>query len=1399
MKRSHLIFLIIITLFFFLLLGMISWKDIAFDYNDQKSLIERIESEKVNLLKYTIASQFLGIISDLQALSYFHEIKRLAADNIDDHREDLINDLYFLSRKKEYDQIRFIDSAGWEIIRINYDEVAPYVVPSDQLQNKADRYYFQEIFNLESSQIYISPLDLNIENNKIEIPQKPVIRMGTAIFDDEGIKKGILVFNILGDKIIDLFIEVSSQYNTSSWFINSEGYWLISPEKPERQWAFMYDQGQNTTLENFDSEAWGKISSSDSGQFYTSQKVLYTFTTLHLHHYLSDNEEKDIDSCPAWKIVSYFPAEKMKEQIFGYIIMNIKRNLILMGILTIVLILLSVHTYKLFTRREQEKREFQNNQVLIKLTKAVDQSKNVMIITDLKGQFEYVNDSFVTVYGYAREDVLGKKPASILRADNLSKKERESVWPTLIMGKEWVGEFHNLKKNGERIWMLANLTPQKDKNGNITHILSSQMNIDHMKIAEFKLLDNEKNLTRNVNDLIKLVSLGTHDDRTLEELLIIAFETLNIQSIDILSEKDSRCRVIYSIHSDMTRKYKNLVWEEKIDINSQIVEEEFHTPICTVSDTETDSRATLMKKLYTQERAIRSLIATSFPDNDGNRYILCCCCYDEAREWTLFNRNFILVLGEMVSSYYQQQYRKDIEISLKESEEKHRLLFTTMSTGVIYQNPDLSIIIANPASRTLFEGIFKENDGIEYFDFGNNTFHEDGSLFSLGAFPAAKVFEECEKVENIIIGIYQSSEERIKWISINSIPLFKDDEEKPYCVYSTLTNLTNRKEMELAILEAKEKAEQSDRSKSAFLANMSHEIRTPMNAIIGFIDVVLDKEGIPIESLDHLRIARNSATNLLTIINDILDFSKIESGRMKMEYRKFKFENFLNGRMNQLKQIANTKNINLKLDLLYDKQKCIISDELRIGQILTNLVGNAIKFTNKGSVSVTISEKEAGLFLFSIKDTGIGLTNEQISTIFNPFSQADQTINRRFGGTGLGTSISKQLVELLGGEIWVESELGNGSTFSFTIPLTVPDCNKECISSGLACQRPEEEEDLGGEDSHEVLPHLKILLAEDIQENADLVLLRFSELGHEVVHGKNGREVVELFQKQPFDLILMDVHMPDMDGFEATKRIRELERIGGNRIPIIALTASLMDEEVKSCLIAGFDHVSGKPIDFEELFSTMGKFVSGSLRSNEKDEKGSLYNNHEISGIDIEEGLKRWQNEEAFISALKGFSGKYTNSDLKMNDLLERESWAELSDLIHTIKGLAGNLSLTNLSLKLIEMDLKINEKRSEDLIKDLNEYSQLLKVLINNIDTIQPTKNSDTFETAHIDKSREELKEDLISLFKKGENNDESLQKLAVLTNEVEKKQKIEEITVLADNLEFNKALEVLETLWIN
>jgi len=413
--------------------------------------------------------------------------------------------------------------------------------------------------------------------------------------------------------------------------------------------------------------------------------------------------------------------------------------------------------------------------------------------------------------------------------------------------------------------------------------------------------------------------------------------------------------------------------------------------------------------------------------------------------------------------------------------------------------------------------------------------------------------------------------------------------EDVFIFTSFIDDITQRKKSERELIEAREKALEAAKVKSEFLANMSHEIRTPLNAVIGLTDI-LQEGALSSEQSKYVHLIQESGNHLLNVINDILDFSKIEAGRMVLEKIDFNLKHLLENTSELLKHKVQEKGLQFQLTIDPQVPREVMGDPGRLGQVLINLIANAIKFTDFGKISVSVKllkdDPNGPVLIFSVQDSGIGMSEEASKKLFNPFVQGDGSTNRRYGGTGLGLSICKRIVELMGGEIQVSSKEEEGSEFWFTATF------EAASKSNVITEVKETTSTAALASLNSANKHKRILVAEDNSTNQLLTLAQLKSLGYTAQAVANGIEAVEAFQKNTFDLILMDCQMPDMDGFEATQKIRSMEKTMGGHIPIVALTANALKEDERRCLDAGMDAYLSKPTKKERLGRMISQLLS---------------------------------------------------------------------------------------------------------------------------------------------------------------------------------------------------------------
>ena len=544
-------------------------------------------------------------------------------------------------------------------------------------------------------------------------------------------------------------------------------------------------------------------------------------------------------------------------------------------------------------------------------------------------------------------------------------------------------------------------------------------------------------------------------------------------------------------------------------------------------------------------------------------------------------------------------------------------------------------------------------------------------------------------------------------------------------------DITKLEEKEIELRRSKEEAEMANRAKSDFLSNMSHEIRTPMNAILGFTEVLMrGHSNDPVESKRYLSTIASSGKHLLGLINDILDLSKVEAGKIEIETLPCPAHQIVQEVVKVMGVKALEKGINLEFVAIDSMPELVLTDAGKIRQILTNLVGNSIKFTESGVVKLSTrykSEKHKSRLIIEVSDTGIGMTQEQAEAVFKPFVQADSSITRRFGGTGLGLTISKRFAEALGGDITVTSEQGKGSCFIVNIEV-------EAVPQARLLSSTEVMQEITSNTTEQqvtwVFPDANILVVDDGDENRDLLEVVLSGAGLSIETAVNGQQAVSMATAGNFDLILMDVQMPIMDGYTAVRLMREK----GISIPIIALTAHAMKGAESECLSAGYSGYMTKPIDIDKLLKYLANELGGKIAT----ATTSLQQEAANTALMIEDSVSEKMTENtplkaAIHSSLPGAKNKYrsligrfiTRLDEQFS-LIEQAAatanYEQLADLAHWLKGSAGSVGFHDFTEPAEALEAYAMQQDRVAVRAQIAEISDLISRLeVNdNIDTIE-------------------------------------------------------------------------------
>lgn len=635
--------------------------------------------------------------------------------------------------------------------------------------------------------------------------------------------------------------------------------------------------------------------------------------------------------------------------------------------------------------------------------------------------------------------------------------------------------------------------------------------------------------------------------------------------------------------------------------------------------------------------------------------------------------------------------RKRAEDHLRRQEEKYRNIIANMNLGLIEVDNNQMIQYANQS--------FCDVSGFEADELiGKNP----SQLFLYGENNMKFLEEQIELRKKGVSSVYQlpvkNKRGEIRWWAISGAPNY-DDQGNLLGSVGIHLDITDQKKLEEELKLQRAKALEASKAKEVFLANMSHEIRTPLNAIIGFLRE-LKRAGVSGSQQEFLDYSYNASQHLLSIINNILDISKIESGEMLLENKNFSLKESIENVITILKPKAREKGLMLTTsfsDKLYPVFK---GDPSKIEQVLYNILGNALKFTNQGKIAVDCKVLQdlphQQTFSIVITDTGIGMSEEYVRSIFKKFNQEDSSISRKYGGTGLGMSITKELIHLMKGEIDVKSEKNVGT--SITIQLVLHKGNEKL------------NRDVSAEKQHIVLDGIRVLLVEDNELNQLVAENSLKHYNCLVTKADNGRIAVELLEKEQFDIILMDIQMPEMDGIEATQILRENM---GVKTPIIALTANAFKSEIDKCISIGMDDYITKPFAEESLINIIEKHIG--RQKNQSDAVKVRAVPYDLTGIQ-----KLGQGDEAFIKKIITLFITQTQEMIPMIDLaFNNQNFAEIARLVHKLRPSVEAVGIASISEEMRELEVSAKEQSMESS-KMYSLFEKIKNILIEAIEKMK-------------------------------------------------------------------------------
>ena len=775
-----------------------------------------------------------------------------------------------------------------------------------------------------------------------------------------------------------------------------------------------------------------------------------------------------------------------------------------------------------------EKVQTQKND-LKRISLLIEENVNGVVITNGKGQIIWVNKAFETLTGYNLMESKGQTPGSLLQGEDSDPTTIAYLKEQIKNGLPFQCEIINYTKQKKPYWIRLSGQPVFDSNGNVVQYFAFEENITDRKLAEQKLEEQRHFYEDVLNNIPTDIAVFDKDHRYLF-LNPIAIRNPEIREWIIGKKDEDYC------------KLRNRDWNVYKDRRALF------------------NRILDTKKLYTKEEEL-------ITPNGNKEYFLrnmypVLDAYGEVR----------LVIGYGLNI----TERKLIEQQLEIKEKRYRDLFNYSQALICTHDLTGKVLSVNPALCSSLGYSEEECIGKSLLEF---IPEKDKARFNylyldkiINEEKASDVFRVVHKNGNIIFLLYQNYR-------------VEEEGEEPY-VIGFSQDITDRIKAEQELLVAKKMTEDSARAKEVFLANMSHEIRTPMHGILG-IAGLLAKTNLDEQQEKYIKLITESANNLVVIVNDILDIEKIGSGKIEFESLDFNLYDKLNTTIQSFQYKSEEKGIQLNLKTGFKDDFYVNGDPYRLSQILNNLVSNALKFTTQGNITVYCDVEKLDLhnliLHFKVKDTGIGIRSDKLSVIFNPFVQASSDTTRKYGGTGLGLSICKNLVELLRGNITVESKVGKGTTFLFSLPYKY----------GNAVEKEENSHIL--QLNENAFSYKRILMAEDVVVNQFLAKVILEGGGFSIDIANNGLEAIELLKTNKYDLILMDIQMPEMDGISATKAIRLLDDVEKASIPIVALTANALVGNEQEYYEAGMNACLTKPFSEKKLFAVMNKLLNPAL------------------------------------------------------------------------------------------------------------------------------------------------------------------------------------------------------------
>ena len=1208
-------------------------------------------------------TQFANTVSDAQILAQAVN-NRIGEDGLisPEAKQELTRYFQIFSQYRGmYDQVRYLDFTGLEIIRINKGQEQMETVPEEELQNKSSRSYFKKGMAMETS-VYISAFDLNVENGEIERPIKPMIRVVAPVTGKNGVRAGLVILNYEGRQLLDRLKSQTQNFPGLIALVNSAGYWLLGPER-ENEWGFMFPERAACTMSRDYPECWEVIDSTLNGQVLTTEGLV-TFHTMHSEDTFDDFLKVSIDREETWKVVSIIPPSQLIPAEEPILFLT---GFILFCLLAVGAAILTQSQ----VRRKAAVFALQQSEETIRTV--YNSVQDAIINIDSQGRIKVWNRAATRMFGYTAEEVFGKNVHLLLARKQDQEDALKAMEKFQHTGKgpivDTLREVTAVKKDGTTFPVelaVSAVNPNGEWQG-----IGSVRDISKRKKTEQQLRESEQRFRAIFNQTFQFIGLLDRDGILLEaNQTALAFAGISHDDVvgkpfwearwwDVSPETQQQLRK--SISKAVNGEFIRYEVEVRgagdstaiIDFSLRPIQDDEGNVILLIPEGR-DITETVRQR---EELEIsRRQFARSFDNAPIGMALV-----SPEGKFLRVNTELVDILGYSKSELLGRLFEKithpeDIEIDLEEMQktlsgelDKYNLekRYVRKNGEVVWAYLSISLVRDTHAVPLFFVAQIQDISERKRFLEEIRVREEQLRLFVKYTPAAVAMFDnemryiiaskawsrdygiqEKEIIGRIHYDVFPEIKEMAEWKAIHQRCLkgevIKREEDRferqdgsadwlhweihPWwtandeiggiIMFSEV--ITERKEAERKIRELNEQLEQrvqertaeleaanesliaaydaaeaASRAKSIFLANMSHEIRTPMNAIIGFSQLMQRDTDITAAQRENLNIIVRACEHLLSLINDVLEMSKIEAGRTQVNISTFDLHELLKELDYMFRIRTDEKQIHWEIFMDSNLPHLVSTDEGKLRQILLNLLSNAVKFTQQGGIILRASletvVEDNFLLRFSVEDTGSGIDAKDAEKIFEPFHQSDSGVASK-EGTGLGLAISREFIRLLGGELELDSTLGKGSIFHFAI-MAEPG-NEEAFNAPL------ESVSIIG-----LAPGqgpCRVLIVDDKETNRILLCKLLHAIGFKTVEACNGEEAVHIFKEQEIQLILMDMIMPVMDGFEAIKHIRALPERGADVI-IIAVTASVFENTMEDLQSIGADDVIRKPFKESEL------------------------------------------------------------------------------------------------------------------------------------------------------------------------------------------------------------------------